>query len=488
MPSRGAWLSWLTADFPNATIAGLCIAAIAVAMFLDVLLQPASVISDLAGTHIAVGNWIIAHHTVPRTDPFTWTMAGQPWQASEWLAELLIAFVYRVSGWGGLVLLAAVSMAATVLIVSWSAARRLVGIPLLIAVGLSVCNLDLIDAPRPHFLVLPLLASWVAGLLIARERDCAPPFWLAGLMVLWVNMHGSFIFGLFLTLPFALEAVIETSPSNRRRAAIQWGLFTGTSLFACLSNPYGFDALTYPFWLTSIKELAGFAEWSPLYQLPALPKLNAFLGILLGAALVLPLRVPPIRAAIIIALLVMTLAHIRHAPLLAMVAPMLLAGPIAKAIEQKQVIDWSNAVRVAMIVVFAVVAIFGGARLAVPFERPETPLWPVSAVRAVPPMIRSRHVYNEAATPGPYLIFMGIAPAFDDRVELFGDTVWPAAGPFDYRWLDENGVDWTIVVPESSLSEIQDHDPKWVRIYEDQFAVVHVRKSVWDAYKAGAKS
>jgi hypothetical protein len=29
------------------------------------------------------------------------------------------------------------------------------------------------------------------------------------------------------------------------------------------------------------------------------------------------------------------------------------------------------------------------------------------------------------------------------------------------------------------------NDPKWVLISADQFAVVHVRKSVWDAVKAG---
>src|SRR5262245_38969960 len=41
--------------------------------------------------HIAVGNWILAHGSVPTTDTFSFTFAGQPWIAKEWLSQLALA-------------------------------------------------------------------------------------------------------------------------------------------------------------------------------------------------------------------------------------------------------------------------------------------------------------------------------------------------------------------------------------------------------------
>ena len=49
-------------------------------------------------SHIAVGRWIIAQRIVPWSDPFSFTLAGAPWQAHEWLAEVAMAAVYAAGG------------------------------------------------------------------------------------------------------------------------------------------------------------------------------------------------------------------------------------------------------------------------------------------------------------------------------------------------------------------------------------------------------
>jgi len=36
-------------------------------------------------SHIALGRWILEHHTVPTTDPFSATLRGTHWVAFEWL-------------------------------------------------------------------------------------------------------------------------------------------------------------------------------------------------------------------------------------------------------------------------------------------------------------------------------------------------------------------------------------------------------------------
>src|SRR6476646_5987443 len=54
------------------------------------------------GWHIRTGEWIIQHGWVPMKDVFSFSKAGQPWFAWEWLSEVLFA---RIVHFGGLQLL-----------------------------------------------------------------------------------------------------------------------------------------------------------------------------------------------------------------------------------------------------------------------------------------------------------------------------------------------------------------------------------------------
>src|SRR5712675_1254675 len=51
--------------------------------------------------HLKTGQYIAEHHTIPRTAPFSYTRAGQPWVAHEWLTELLLYQIHSIAGWGG---------------------------------------------------------------------------------------------------------------------------------------------------------------------------------------------------------------------------------------------------------------------------------------------------------------------------------------------------------------------------------------------------
>ena len=63
--------------------------------------------------HIAVGNWMLAHGTVPTVDTFSFTFAGQPWIAKEWLSQLLMSVAFKLGGWGGVTVLAAAALAVS---------------------------------------------------------------------------------------------------------------------------------------------------------------------------------------------------------------------------------------------------------------------------------------------------------------------------------------------------------------------------------------
>ena len=120
--------------------------------------------------HIAAGRWILEHGRVPATDPFSFSMAGKPWVAHEWLAEVVYAGAFDLAGHAGLAAVVTIAVMALNAIVFLHLRPRVGPVGLLVA----LLAMDVILRPffyaRPHVLVWPLLAFWTAALLSARDR------------------------------------------------------------------------------------------------------------------------------------------------------------------------------------------------------------------------------------------------------------------------------------------------------------------------------
>ena len=214
--------------------------------------------------HIRAGEWMLDHRTVLRSDVFSYTRAGTPWDAAEWLAEVLMALAWRAGGWAGLHIL--FGIAATALHRPWRSRCVLAGTgaPMtaaLLAAVLGLCCVTGSLLARPHLLALPLLAIWTAELVKVREADHAPPWWLIAVMPLWVNLHGSFAFGLVLAAALGAEATIEAQ--DRKKAILSWGGFVAAAIASCLLNPRGLEGLLFPLRLTGMSNLAHLGEWQP---------------------------------------------------------------------------------------------------------------------------------------------------------------------------------------------------------------------------------
>src|SRR5258708_38271623 len=79
-----------------------------IALLVAVLLIPAVLGSSTTifndgdvSWHIATGQWILDHRAIPTTDPFSFTWAGKPWVAFEWLADAIYGLAYRLVGYRG---------------------------------------------------------------------------------------------------------------------------------------------------------------------------------------------------------------------------------------------------------------------------------------------------------------------------------------------------------------------------------------------------
>ena len=211
--------------------------------------------------HLATGDWILTHRAVPTRDIFTYTFADRAWNAHEWLSEVLMALSYRAAGWSGLHILFALAFGATAATLAFALRRRMDFVPALLVAILGMACVSGSLLARPHLLALPALALWLAVLTEARARNAAPPLWLAIVMLIWANLHGSFAFGLALAAALGGEAIFGSN--DRGKAARQWGLFLIVSLAAALVTPQGLEGLLFPFKLLGMPGLATVGEWAP---------------------------------------------------------------------------------------------------------------------------------------------------------------------------------------------------------------------------------
>src|SRR5689334_2145790 len=168
--------------------------------------------------HIAIGHWMLAHRTVPDVDTFSFTFAGEPWIAKEWLSQLLLALAYDGLGWAGVVALGAGAVAASLALLLRLLLRDLKPLPALVFTVAAIVMMAPHFLARPHVLAFPFMLLWVAGLIRAVEERRAPDPLLLLAMLLWANLHGGFTLGLLLAGAFGLEALVGARDAAERKS------------------------------------------------------------------------------------------------------------------------------------------------------------------------------------------------------------------------------------------------------------------------------
>jgi hypothetical protein len=198
---------------------------------------------------------------IPRVDPFSFTWGGQPWVPIEWLAEVLMAAGHRLAGYSGIAALVTAALIALHALIYFNAVR-------FVAPGFAAAALVLVDLvlipmmlARPHLLAWVLIALWTWIMLRARERDRAPPLAAALLVVLWVNLHGSFVIGLVIAGAFGLEALLASA--DRTKAFRQWAVFGLACLAALFVNANGIEGVLHPLKIANLLMLPLIDEWKP---------------------------------------------------------------------------------------------------------------------------------------------------------------------------------------------------------------------------------
>lgn len=433
--------------------------------------------------HVRAGQLMIATRTVLRADPFSATFRGAPWFAHEWLSEVMLGGAFNLGGWSGVVILTAAATGLTAWLLARDLGRWLSGLPwvTLTAFGLLLWSGSLLA--RPHILALPILELWAAELVRARAEDRAPRWRMLPLMTLWANLHGSFLFGLALVGPFALEALLAARPAGRLAVGLRWGGFgLAAAALACLT-PHGIQTLIFPLSLVHMTSLANIGEWAASDFTTVGPLEIALLAGLF-VAFTRPVRMTLVRAGLLALLIHLALQHVRYDQMLGIVGALILAEPLAGAFGQALPSPSGRrpltAPLVAMASAVLAVALMAG-RMAWPVIPHDGPTAPVSAVAAVPPAVAQTPVLNDYRFGG-YLIGQGIAPFVDGRAELYGDAFLQAYARLLApdraalaKVLEDRRIGWTILIPGSPIARAMDETPGWRRLRADRWSVIHVR-------------
>ena len=260
----------------------------------------------------------------------------------------------------------------------------------------------------------------------------------------------------------------------RLATARVWTTFALAALAAALIDPYGVDALLLPFRLMSVENLSRISEWRP-QDFSHIGTMELALLTLLGFTLTRAIRhaADPRRA------------HRRarrrgasaFAPsgLLGVLAPMLLARPIAAAIGAGRAgEEWRQVARIALPATVAAVLAVGGVRLLMRIEPTDGATVPISALSGRPAEIETAPRRSMTTAFGGFLIFEHVRPFIDARVELYGD---PMMNLYDkLRGGDREAVEsalkrydiaWTIFAPGERIVALLDREPGWRRLYAE---------------------
>ncbi len=518
--STSTWFKWV-----SPSIADLLFLVILFALTCGVL-APRLLWDAGIGWHIRNGQQMWQTLAITRVDSFSSTMNGHPWFAWEWLYDALIAAIHGAMGLNGVVLFSALVIAATFTLVLKLALRRgasLLVSPVLLIISMGACSI--------HFLARPHLLSWFFAVIWFQVVDSAANdptgqklrrlYWLPALMLLWVNLHGGFVFGLLLLVLYMaggwVEYFISREANERARIAElhkQLAIAAGLSFLATFINPYGYklhqhiyEYLTDRFLMNHIDEFL-----SPNFHHVPQQCFEILLLITIAVLAVSFKRLTASQLLVVLFAVSSALYASRNLPisslLLVLIIAPLLSKTLSEAGTRSDLDDW---IRMS----FSRLHAFG-ARM----ERMEASfrghLWPAAGVvlclwicwhggmlGTYPAMdahfdagrfpVQAVEVISARGgevpifcpdTWGGYLIYQ-LYPRtkvlVDDRHDLYGSEFFKnylkviQIQPGWDKVLDEARVSRILIPANSSLSVLLKQTPPWVVVHEDDTAVLFER-------------
>ncbi len=460
--------------------------------------RPEMLVSDPGtGWHLMCGRVMMESGRIIRADPFSAEFAGTPWLMNDWLALLGLGFLERM---GGIQLLSAVG-ALVYGLIPLLLFRRCIRdgadpVSAFVACGLAYGVLMMHASVRPHMATYLFMVVLLERLerLRGTAREWPVLAVLAGMMVVWVNLHGGFAAGLVVAGIHGVGGFVEwlvsrTREAGRRLAGLMVvGLVLG---LASLLNPHGWN---YHF---SILEYLGresvryWQEWRPTDFEHGGSAVVAFELMILALVWVLAAGRTRLRAGVVLTLVYFlhealhswrhtNLFAIAAAPVLALgLSAMLARWPGWFQVRLPELVRLERRAPVGIWVAGAVVAVVvlaatGRAPFRADLLDVHLSRGAAAFLRSRPEVVRSR-IFNTDDLGGALVheFWPAMKVFMDDRDFYPESFVMKRYLPLAHAWrgwrdvLAQARVDWLIVSSASPLFWLLREEPGWLLEYGD---------------------
>lgn len=445
--------------------------------------------------HVRVGLDMLSSLTFPTVDTYSYTFAGSPWIAKEWLGQILLALAYSSAGWNGVVALTIATVALALFLLTWYLSNSL---KLIIAIGLSAL-LNFLVSPvynaRPLIFTLPLIILLTAELFEASNKEKAPPFWLLIVIVLWANLHATFTFGFIIIAFSGLDFLFRVRLSKPNILA-KWVAFGILCFLVSLINPYGIKAILATFTVAYGNEAVAYiTEWQPFDASKSLVLEGFILLILFGALLFRP-QIRWVKLLFLLFNFHLFLTHARFSFMFLILVPLALAMEIGEQFPYISARKWANEPRdrmeqlaakyfypISIVIGISFATVFGLFPL---FSQIEPS--PHTSAKGALSFVKDNNIQGNVLNSynfGGTLIFHGIKTYIDGRTDqLFlqgfmkkTNSMGTSAGkPELVEQLKTHNIKWAILTANDRIIPFFKELPEWKSAYLDEYAVIFVKK------------
>jgi hypothetical protein len=439
--------------------------------------------------HLRNAAYLFQHHSFPSVDTYSFTAAGSPWMNFEWLSEVPLFLGFKAMGLQGL-LLVYFSLLVLIYIGVYHRSCRAgadckdATLATLLAIFLGVVSIG----PRT------LLFGWLCmvGLLLVLDRfqRSGKGLWLLPpLFVLWINLHGSWIFGMVVLMMIIASGMVEG----------EWGLVVARrwtsgelkkllpvftiSLAALFVNPFGYKLVLYPFDLLFRQRgaMQYVQEWHSVDFSTGDGKLALIVILALLAAALFSRRRWKLDEVLLTAFaLWAALSHVRFLFFAGIVLVPILAPRLKLFPPYQRELDkpWLNAGIMAAVVGSLIFFFPSAAKL----QQKVDEEYPTAALRFMQRQHLNGRIFNQYVWGG-YMEWNApeLKPFIDGRADIFvyngvlddHRKATTIEGPFQI--LDKHQIDYALLQPEWPLTYLLEHSPAWRPIYSDKVAVLFER-------------
>ena len=286
--------------------------------------------------HLAAGD-LWRSSGIIMSDPWGWTSEGKTWINMAWAFDVVISWLHEHTGFAILYPFCLIIVSALIGIQVMQAQKNGSIIPVLIIITpLLVFQIYSSTLLRPNLVTLIFTLSSYYFLLTENATWIKRRWMLLPLIsIVWVNMHGGFLYLYLLFFVFGLELLIKK----------YWKQFLHLTLLGiiCLAvsvlNPFGYEILTASFAGMSTPFNSIINEWKPINFAESHRMLFLLVLLLIGGGF-MDSRIRIADRLLIIILFYLTLTSQRHSVMLALFCIPYLGITLTYLIREMPELQW----------------------------------------------------------------------------------------------------------------------------------------------------